>query len=1288
MFPLRTVEQDVKSLLDRFRAANLSRIEGTDALATLIFLRLVDAYDAEQESRARPGSSNFVPFLREPFRWRDWSRKAPEELRALFTRDFLIALNANKGVASHWAAAYLAVIAPACERLGRMSHSLLSDITLWLTEKRLDSLSDRQHLLEVFDGVFGGGVSDVGRIGYIPDSVASLVASIADPKAGERVYDPCFGAAGLLGAVFERTFDHANRGQTISGEAALRVFGVERDSFAYLVGLTRLLLSGVSEPQLEFGDWVERSPMAHSHKNAFDLVVAAPPWTQRVESWRNQNVPVPTSDATGLYIQHILSALHPKGRAVVVVPEGFLSRGDPDRRLREHLLERFQVDAVVGMPENVFLPVTQIRTCVLVLRRNGPTERVRMVDGANYFDLGSKSSAATLSAASAEQIAKVVHGQSSPEAWYVGRSEVAAVDWDLTTRRRAESMLQELLEGLRPGAEVVTLAQCCDVGSGAPVGTRDVLTEPDEAETIPFVQLNDIQQGTTGRISRWLRRASVADVESKRRLLAGDVLFSRSGTAAKIGVVGNSALGGLAAVGLYSLRPDPKRLDPNYLFAYLHSDASQNWLRSRASGGSMQIFHSSLLRDLPMPLPTLALQRRAADEFRSAGTDVLVFLRRFYELGSQDPVAEWISGALSDLPATADAISSSLPLTRLERLSETLQPVRNSLTHDAQASTPLKAWAVSLADCLQKFANIGAVPKGPGLLSLLREVLRNLDSTKQLIQGSLAADTQARALNDLLERWINRAIAELVDDVKLRFSIGKYSLSVGAPAELRVIVANVGTMPVRDVTVSSSPDWGNNKIPYLAEGRSAAIVLRGVAPSSPGIIAIGITWAARTLEGRPLKGERQLSLQVAQGAAFGEHEDLGGSPYVCGDPIAPNRSDVFFGRESLLEQISRQIIDSGNVVLLEGNRRAGKTSILRHLEGKTRVPGWLGVYCSLQGAEGASGTTGVPTVEVFRAIATSLAKALHSLGIDTPLPNGTLLPANKPALGVALAVRKGIDEESPYSQFQEYLELVLKLLAKSGLGMFLMLDEFDKLQEGIEHGITSPQVPENLRYLVQHYPRFSAILTGSKRLKRLREEYWSALYGMGTRFGVSSLPVEAARQLVTEPVRGKLVYSPEAIERAIKVTAGQPYLLQCLCNRIFDLASQSKIRSITIDIVDDASDAFVKDNEHFASLWGYAKTDRRRLILAILAKGVAGLRLLTLGALHEELTQVGVESSQQALVGNLEHLRELEIIDFVPGVSESFYRLTIPLMGAWIEQHHDFDAIRSRAQAETEINND
>jgi type I restriction enzyme M protein len=253
--------------------------------------------------------------------------------------------------------------------------------------------------------------------------------------------------------------------------------------------------------------------------------------------------------------------------------------------------------------------------------------------------------------------------------------------------------------------------------------------------------------------------------------------------------------------------------------------------------------------------------------------------------------------------------------------------------------------------------------------------------------------------------------------------------------------------------------------------------------------------------------------------------------------------------------------------------------------------------------------------------------------------------------------------------------------------MVLMLDEFDKLQEGIDHGVTSPQVPENIRFLVQTYPRFSAILTGSRRLKRLREEYWSALYGLGTRLGVTALEADDARRLVIEPVRGKLTFSPEAVDRAISITARQPYLLQCLCNRIFDFAAQTKARSITLDTVDEASAALVKDNEHFASLWDYAGLYRRRLILMLCSQKSGTSEQVSFGELKELLTQRGIELSDEELDGDLAHLRELELVDLVGKMGDAHYQLSIPLMGAWIEAQQDFDVVLSKARAESEDEN-
>ena len=398
---------------------------------------------------------------------------------------------------------------------------------------------------------------------------------------------------------------------------------------------------------------------------------------------------------------------------------------------------------------------------------------------------------------------------------------------------------------------------------------------------------------------------------------------------------------------------------------------------------------------------------------------------------------------------------------------------------------------------------------------------------------------------------------------------------------------------------------------------------------------------------------------------------------------------MFFGREELLAQIRRQVIQTGNVVLLEGNRRAGKSSVLWHLEGPNAVPGWLGVYCSLQGAEGSKEGVGVPTVEVFREITKSIANAIRRLGGKTPLPNGDVrsfggILSFKEKTLIGKACREGIGVESPFSNFRDYAEIVLEKLETHGLGLLLMLDEFDKLQEGIDSGVTSPQVPENIRFLVQSYPRFSAILTGSRRLKRLREEYWSALFGIGTRFGVTSLPEEAAHRLITEPVKNRLTYAREAVKRAIYLTAGQPYLLQCLCNRIFDMAAQLKTRSVTLDLVIQAGDALIEDNEHFASLWDYARSNRRRFILALCHKEAFGPDPLQLGVIQEHLFGYGIEVDDEALIADLEFLRELELIELIGNVSGGHYILAIPLMGIWIEKQQDFAAVLSKARLEME----
>lgn len=250
-----------------------------------------------------------------------------------------------------------------------------------------------------------------------------------------------------------------------------------------------------------------------------------------------------------------------------------------------------------------------------------------------------------------------------------------------------------------------------------------------------------------------------------------------------------------------------------------------------------------------------------------------------------------------------------------------------------------------------------------------------------------------------------------------------------------------------------------------------------------------------------------------------------------------------------------------------------------------------------------------------------------------------------------------------------------------------MLDEFDKLQQGIDNGVTSTHVPENLRSLIHSFPNMSAILTGQRRLRRLREDHWSALYGLGTSILVSAIDEPSARQVVTEPVRGRLTYAPDAVTRIGILTARQPFLIQCVCNRIFDFAADTRTRSITVGVVNRTSADLVQESEHFASLWDCARTDRCKLLLMLCAQVTSAMGSASFVELAERLIQEGVEADDDALAADLASLRELELIDFVGDHGAGTYRLTVPLMADWIARQRDFHVVLRAARTQTEDEN-
>ena len=214
--------------------------------------------------------------------------------------------------------------------------------------------------------------SDAGKKAgefYTPAAVSRLLAGLATPKPGDTICDPACGSGSLLirAAKEVDSENYALYGQEVNGAtwalARMNMFLHEKDA-ARIEWCDTL-----NSPALVEGD----------HLMKFDVVVANPPFS--LDKWGAENatndpfgrywrgVP-PKSKADYGFITHMIEiAKRSSGRVAVIVPHGVLFRGGAEGRIRRELIEENLLDAVVGLPANLFT-TTGIPVAILVFDRS------------------------------------------------------------------------------------------------------------------------------------------------------------------------------------------------------------------------------------------------------------------------------------------------------------------------------------------------------------------------------------------------------------------------------------------------------------------------------------------------------------------------------------------------------------------------------------------------------------------------------------------------------------------------------------------------------------------------------------------------------------------------------------------------------------------------------------------------------------------------------------------------------------------------------------------------------
>ena len=235
---------------------------------------------------------------------------------------------------------------------------------------------------EYLIGEFADSAGKKGGEFYTPRSVVRMMVRLVKPEQQHSVYDPCVGSGGMLILAKEYIDEHGGDG------ARADLCGQEANGTVWSIAKMNMLLHGNSTADLRNDDTLaEPQHVEGGELMRFDRVLSNPPfsinwgttdtdrtgqsvWAPkfRAERFRYGEVPLGAKKADLMFLQHMVAVTRDGGMVATVMPHGVLFRGGEERAIRAAMIEADLVEAVIGLPANLFYG-TGIPACVLVLRQ-------------------------------------------------------------------------------------------------------------------------------------------------------------------------------------------------------------------------------------------------------------------------------------------------------------------------------------------------------------------------------------------------------------------------------------------------------------------------------------------------------------------------------------------------------------------------------------------------------------------------------------------------------------------------------------------------------------------------------------------------------------------------------------------------------------------------------------------------------------------------------------------------------------------------------------------------------
>jgi len=275
------------------------------------------------------------------------------------------------------------------DRNTRLKHLLddFNDSRLNLRPSRVGNLDVIGNAYEYLIARFAAGAGKKAGEFYTPAEVSELIAELVDPQAGERISDPACGSGSLLIKCGNQLLKR--------GIKDFALYGQEITGATWALAKMNMFLHSMDNARIEWGDTIRNPKLIEDDTTMkFEVVVANPPFS--LDKWGYEvasNDPYqrfhrglpPQSKGDYAFISHMIeTTTQDSGRVGVVVPNGVLFRSAAEGRIRQQLIEENLLDAVIGLPANLFFG-TGIPAAVLLFKRNKADNKVLFIDASRDY---------------------------------------------------------------------------------------------------------------------------------------------------------------------------------------------------------------------------------------------------------------------------------------------------------------------------------------------------------------------------------------------------------------------------------------------------------------------------------------------------------------------------------------------------------------------------------------------------------------------------------------------------------------------------------------------------------------------------------------------------------------------------------------------------------------------------------------------------------------------------------------------------------------------------------------